>query len=114
MGVAQRLREHNERVKIIGVQPSKLNHQQEGLLNPEEYCPEILDKNELDQIIAVEDKDATLYARNLLKKEGLFVGVSSGSAMYGAVRTARALSEGFIVVLFADHGYKYLSTGCFR
>jgi cysteine synthase len=114
MGVARRLREHNDRVQIIGVRPSKPIHRQEGLLNPEEYCPEILDEDELDQIIAVEDKDATFYARNLLRKEGLFVGVSSGSVMCGAVRTARELSEGFIVVLFADHGYKYLSTGCFR
>jgi cysteine synthase B len=73
-----------------------------------------LDEDEIDQIIAVEDKDATFYARDLLQKEGLFVGVSSGSVMCGAVRTAKELSEGFIVVLFADNGYKYLSTGCFR
>jgi cysteine synthase len=114
MGVARRLREHNDKVQIIGVRPSKLNHRQEGLLNPEEYYPEILDEDKIDQMITVEDKDATFYARHLLRKEGLFVGVSSGSVMSGAVRTAKELNEGVIVVLFADHGYKYLSTGCFR
>jgi cysteine synthase len=62
----------------------------------------------------VEDKDAATYTRYLLEKEGLFVGISSGSAMYGAVQKAKELKEGFIVVLFADHGFKYLSTGCFR
>ena len=114
MGVARRLREHNNKVQIIGVRPSKSNHRQEGLLNPKEYYPEILDENEIDQLITVEDKDAIFYVRNLLQKEGLFVGVSSGSVMCGAVRIAKQLSRGVIVVLFADHGYKYLSTGCFR
>ncbi len=114
MGVARRLKEYNESVKIVGVQPSKPDHKQEGLLNAEEFCPEILNKDELDRVISVEDKDAIACMRLLLKKEGLFVGPSSGSAMCGAARVARELDKGFIVVLFADHGYKYLSTGCFR
>jgi len=114
MGVARKLREYTGGVKIIGVQPSKPDHKQEGLLNAEEYCPEIFNRNELDRIIIVEDKDAAVYTRSLLQKEGLFVGVSSGSAMCGAVQAAKELNEGFIVVLFADHGYKYLSTACFR
>ena len=114
MGVARRLREHNNKVQIIGVQPSNPNHRQEGLLNPEEYCPEILNRDYLDRMITVGDEDAAVYTRSLLRNEGLFVGVSSGSAMCGAVQLAGELNEGFIVVLFADHGYKYLSTECFR
>jgi cysteine synthase len=114
MGVARRLREHNSKVQVIGVQPSKPKHRQEGLLNPEEYCPEILNRDYLDRMITVEDEDAAAYTRSLLRNEGLFVGVSSGSAMCGAVQLAGELIEGFIVVLFADHGYKYLSTECFR
>src|SRR5512136_2647470 len=48
MGVARRLREHNSKVQVIGVQPSNPNHRQEGLLNAEEYCPEILNRDYLD------------------------------------------------------------------
>jgi cysteine synthase B len=114
MGVARRLREHNERIQIIGVWPSKPNHRQEGLLNPEEFCPEILDANEIDKTITVEDEEAIAYTRRLLHKEGLFVGISSGSAIYGAIQTAKEIGSGLIVALFADHGFKYLSTGCFR
>jgi len=114
MGIARKLREHNRKIQIIGVRPSNPDHRQQGLLNPREFCPELLDPDELDQIITVKDEDAALYTRSLLVKEGLFVGISSGSAMYGAVSKAREMKEGTIVVLFADHGFKYLSTGCFK
>jgi S-sulfo-L-cysteine synthase (O-acetyl-L-serine-dependent) len=113
MGVARKLREHNPRIQIIGVRPSSPNHMQQGLLNPKEFCPELLDPDELDQVISVKDEDAANYTRSLLVKEGLFVGISAGSAMHGAVLKARELKEGLIVVLFADHGFKYLSTECF-
>ena len=113
MGVARKLKEHNQRVQIIGVRPSSPNHKQQGLLNPKEFCPELLDPDELDQIIIVKDEDAFTSTRSLLAKEGLFAGISSGSAMYGAILKAREIKEGLIVVLFADHGFKYLSTGCF-
>lgn len=113
MGVARKLKEHNYKVQIIGVRPSEPDHKQQGLLNQREFCPELLDVDELDEIVTVEDDDATEYTRALLVKEGLFVGISSGSAMYGAVQKAKELKEGLIVVLFADHGFKYLSTGCF-
>lgn len=113
MGVARKLKEHNSRIQIIGVRPSSPDHMQQGLLNPKEFCPELLDPDELDQIIAVTDEDAADFTRSLLVKEGLFVGISSGSAMYGAVLKAEEMKEGLIVVLFADHGFKYLSTGCF-
>ena len=113
MGVARKLKEHNQRVQIIGVRPSNPKHKQQGLLNPKEFCPELLDPDELDQIIIVKDEDAFTSTRSLLAKEGLFAGISSGSAMYGAILKAREIKEGLIVVLFADHGFKYLSTGCF-
>ena len=64
-------------------------------------------------MIMVEDHDAYDTARNLLLKEGLFVGISSGSAMWGAIQKARVLDEGLIVTIFGDHGFKYLSTNLF-
>jgi len=113
MGVARRLKEYNPKIKIIGVQPSRPGNNQQGLLNFEEFCPEIFDPEKLDEIIMVDDEAAFKTARELLLKEGLFVGISSGSAMSGAIHKAKELKEGLIVTICGDHGFKYLSTKLF-
>jgi len=113
MGVARRLREYNPKIKIIGVQPSRPGHDQQGLLNLEEFKPEIFNPEKLDETIMVNDADAFKTARELFLKEGLFVGISSGSAMCGAIRKAKELEEGLIVTICGDHGFKYLSTKLF-
>jgi cysteine synthase len=61
----------------------------------------------------VEDEDAFETARDLLLKEGLFVGISSGSAMWGAIQKAKEIGQGLIVTVFGDHGFRYLSTNLF-
>jgi len=68
---------------------------------------------EIDEMLMVEDSEAYSTARDLLLREGLFVGISSGSAMWGAIQTAKMLDEGLIVTIFGDHGFKYLSTDLF-
>jgi len=113
MGVAKKLKEHNRNVQIIGVQPSRPGNKQQGLLNLQEFRPEIFSPDELDEMIMVEDEDAFKTARDLFLKEGLFVGISSGSAMCGAVRKAKEIKDGLIVTLSGDHGFKYLSTNLF-
>jgi len=113
MGVGRKLRIFNKDIKIIGVEPSSAESNQQGLVNQHEFCPEICKHYELDEMIKVEDKDAYDTARNLLLMEGLFVGISSGSAMWGAIQKARTIDEGLIVTVFGDHGFKYLSTGLF-
>ncbi len=113
MGVGRRLRTLRREIQIIGVTPSRPHHRQEGLLCLDELCPEIFKREELDEIRLVDDEAAAQTARDLFCKEGLFVGVSSGSAMYGAMRKAEELEEGVIVVLLGDHGFKYLSTDLF-
>lgn len=113
MGVARKLREYNQNIQIIGVEPSRPGNKQQGLLNLQEFRPEIFDHNELDEIIMLKDEEAFKTARDLFLKEGLFVGVSSGSAMLGAIRKAKEIKEGLIVTLFGDHGFKYLSTNLF-
>ena len=113
MGVARRLREYNPRIQIVGVQPARPGNRQEGLLNLQEFHPEIFRAEEVDEMILVEDGEAFHVARDLFRKEGLFVGISSGSAMAGAIRKARALDAGVIVTLLGDHGFKYLSTDLF-
>jgi cysteine synthase len=113
VGVARKLREKNKHVQIIGVQPSQPYNKQQGLLNLREFHPEIFKSDELDEMILVQDEDAFRVARNLFLKEGLFVGISAGTALYGAISVAKQLTEGFIVTLFGDHGFKYLSTELF-
>jgi cysteine synthase B len=113
MGVARRLKAFKPEIRIIGVQPAGIHSKQQGLLNQQEFCPEIFENSEIDEILLVEDADAYNTTRNLLLKEGLFVGISSGSAMCGVVQTAKTLNEGLIVTIFGDHGFKYLSTDLF-
>jgi len=113
MGVARRLKAFNQDIKIIGVQPSSRESKQQGLLNQHDFCPEICKHGEIDEMLMVEDSEAYNTARDLLLREGLFVGISSGSAMWGAIQTAKMLDEGLVVTIFGDHGFKYLSTDLF-
>jgi cysteine synthase B len=114
MGVAKKLKEHNPNIQIVGVQPSHPGNKQQGLLNLQEFRPEIFSPDKIDEMIMVEDEDAFKTARDLFLKEGLFVGISSGSAMCGALRKAKEIKKGLIVTLSGDHGFKYLSTNLFR
>jgi cysteinyl-tRNA synthetase len=113
MGVSRKLKEYNPKIKIVGVEPI-LGHKIQGLKNMKEaYKPGIFDKTRLDERIIVQDGDAYEMARKLAKEEGLFVGMSSGAAMFAALQKARELNEGLIVVLLPDGGEKYLSTTLF-
>ena len=105
MGVGKRLREIHRGIQIIGVEPSRPNHRQEGLLCLDAFCPEIFNRDDIDEITLVDDKDAFQTARDLFLREGLFVGISSGPTMYGAIRKANEIDEGFIVALFGDHDF---------
>jgi cysteine synthase len=113
MGVARKLKELKEDIQIVGVQPSRSNSRQQGLLNLHDFCPEICKLNEVDEMLMVEDEDASKTARDLLLKEGLFVGISSGSTMWGAIQKAKEIKQGLIVTVFGDHGFKYLSMNLF-
>lgn len=114
MGVGRRLKELNPKIQIIGVQPSRTQSNQKGLLNLKEFCPEICKVKEVvDEMIMVDDKDAFKIAKDLIIKEGLFAGISSGSAMYGAIQKAREIQRGLIVTILGDHAFKYLSTDLF-
>ena len=113
MGVARKLKELKKDIQIVGVQPSRSGSRQQGLLNLHDFCPEICKHDEVDEMIMVDDEDAFRTARELLLKEGLFVGVSSGSTMWGAIQKAKEIKHGLIVTIFGDHGFKYLSTNLF-
>lgn len=111
MGVGRRLKEHNAGVKIVAAVPEPDDRIQ-GLRSLEEgFVPPILDLNILDARIMVTGKESFGMTAELLRREGVFAGVSSGAVLGAALRTAQRLDEATIVCLFADGGWKYLSTG---
>jgi cysteine synthase B len=75
--------------------------------------PGIYDPSVHDEKIAVSAEDAWQMTRQLARREGLFVGFSSGAAVHAAVQAAQRLREGVIVVILPDSGDKYLSTRLF-
>jgi cysteine synthase len=110
MGVSKRLKEYNPEIKIVGVEPYP-NSKIQGLKNlTHQYVPEIYEPSRLDEKINVADEDAFEMARVLTFREGIFCGISSGAAMWGALQKARELDRGVIVTLLPDGGEKYVST----
>ncbi|MFC1939475.1 PLP-dependent cysteine synthase family protein [Chloroflexota bacterium] len=114
MGVGKTLREHNPNIKVVCAHPVK-GHYIQGLKNMEEaIVPSIYDPSQIDITVMVETEDAYEMSRQIARNEGIFVGMSSGAAMYAAVETARKIAAGTIVVIFPDRGEKYLSTKLFK
>lgn len=113
MGVGMGLKEFNPNIKIVEAHPVK-GHYIQGLKNMEEaIIPSIYKKEKIDQTIMVETQEAFETARQIAKKEGIFVGMSSGAAMLAAIKLAKQIHRGKIVVIFPDRGEKYLSTELF-
>ncbi len=113
MGTSMRLKEYDRGIQIIGVEPF-IGHKIQGLKNMKEsIVPGIYDPSRLDEKHNVADDDAFNTTRRLALEEGLFVGMSSGAAMWVALEKAKALSKGTIVVVLPDRGDRYLSTSLF-
>jgi cysteine synthase len=110
MGVGRRLKEYNSDIKVVAVVPHPDDVIQ-GLRSLEEgFIPPILDLSLLDSRIMVESKEAFRVTQELMQKEAIFAGVSSGSVVCCAMRLAERMEKGNIVCLLADGGWKYLST----
>ena len=114
MGAGQYLKEKKPAVRIIGVEPTK-GHTIQGLKNmTESIVPSIYYPESLDEKVVVKDGEAFETARLLATKEGLFVGMSSGAAVSAALKIAKNIDYGTIVVILPDKGDRYLSTTLFR
>jgi cysteine synthase B len=114
MGVGQALKECYPKIKIVEAQPVK-GHYIQGLKNMEEaIVPSIYDPSKIDVTIMVETETAFDMARLIARKEGIFVGMSSGAALYAVIEIAKKIDFGRIVVIFPDRGEKYLSTDLFN
>jgi len=114
MGVNRFFKEKKPQVKIVGIEPPE-GHTIQGLKNMKEsIVPKIYNPKMLDEKLTVDDGEAFETTRDLAAKEGIFVGMSSGAAVAGALRIAEKLTSGTIVVILPDRGDRYLSTTLFR
>ena len=114
MGTGKYLKGKKPQIKVVGVEPTVGNKIQ-GLKNMQEsIVPKIYHSEKLDEKITVEDDPAYEVTRLLATKEGIFVGMSSGAAVLGALRIAKKMDSGIIVVILPDRGDRYLSTNLFR
>ncbi len=113
MGVGKALKENDPRIKIVCAHPVK-GHYIQGLKSMEEaIVPAIYDPSKIDETVMVTTEQAFEMSRQIVQKEGIFVGMSSGAAMYAALETAKKIKSGVIVVILPDRGEKYLSTELF-
>jgi cysteine synthase B len=114
IGTGRFLREKKPGVRIIAVEPVE-GHTIQGLKNmTESIIPGIYDTKGFDEKIVVEDGEAFETTRLLATREGIFVGMSSGAAVAGAVQVSNRMDRGNIVVILPDRGDRYLSTTLFR
>ena len=109
MGTGDRLRESFPDVVVAAAEPMPGDPVM-GLRSLEDgYVPPILDVSKLDRKILVSNVDAVRAVRELLRREGIFAGVSCGAALHVARRIASEMDEGVVVVILADGGWKYIS-----
>jgi len=114
MGVGKALKEQYPHIQIVCAHPVK-GHYIQGLKNMEEaIVPSLYDPSQIDRTIMVGNEEAFELARRIVREEGIFVGMSSGAAMFAALEVAKDIESRTIVVIFPDRGEKYLSTDLFR
>ncbi len=117
MGDSKRLKEENEGLLTIAIEPEKMpllsggnpiaNHKIEGI--GDDFIPELVERERIDKVILINDDDAINMSRLLAKKLGLGVGISSGANFLGCVLT-KTMTPDAVVTVFADDNKKYLST----
>ncbi len=118
-GVGENLKERDENIEIIGVEPSGSPVLTEGKSGSHKiqgigagFVPDILNRDVIDEILTVEDEQAFKTTREMARREGILAGISCGAALYGAKEVAdRAENKDKnIIVILPDTGERYLST----
>jgi S-sulfo-L-cysteine synthase (O-acetyl-L-serine-dependent) len=113
MGVSKYLKEQNPAIQIIGCQPTDGSRIPGIRKWPEAYLPKIFDRSRIDRVIELDEKDARIMSKKLVKDEAIFSGMSSGGAAHAAIQLAKELMEGVIVFIVCDRGDRYLSSDLF-
>jgi len=109
VGITQRLKEKHPNIKVIGAEPPPDDAIQGLKCVGEGNVPPILDLSLITERTTVTSQQAAVATRQLLEKEGIFAGLSSGAAIHQAIKVAGEMDEGNIIVILADGGWKYLS-----
>jgi cysteine synthase B len=113
MGCSRYLKEQNPTIQIVGVQPNE-GAQIPGIRKwPAEYVPAICDYERVDSMIYVGQYDAEETTRRMAREEGIFAGISSGGALWAALKLSKEVENAVIVSIVCDRGDRYLSTGVF-
>lgn len=121
-GTGKYLKEQNPAVRVVGIEPATSAVLSGGAAGPHGlqgigagFVPDVLDTSVYDEIIPVTDENAYAAGRELGRKEGILVGISSGAALWAAVELAKRPENAGknIVVLLPDTGDRYLSTPMF-
>jgi cysteine synthase B len=117
MGTGRYLKEQNPAIKVIAVEPP-IGERVEGLRNIEDgYIPPVFEQwygfDLLDRKRVVRPRESLEWTRRLVRECGIFAGISSGASLAGAVKVAAEITQGVIVFIVSDGGWKYLSTGAY-
>ncbi len=121
-GVGRYLKEQNPRVKIVAVEPATSPVLSKGVAGAHKiqgigagFVPDTLDTRVYDEILPVENEDAFAAGREIARREGVLVGISSGAALHAATVLAKRPEnkDKIIVALMPDTGDRYLSTALF-
>jgi cysteine synthase B len=110
MGTGRRLKEYNPDIKVIAVEPAESLHGIEGLKHmATSIKPAIYDEDFPDAKVSVPTDEAHKWVHRMAKEHGLFIGLSGGAAILGALEVARKLGSGVVVTILPDTGARYLS-----
>ena len=113
MGVSRYLKEQNDAIQIVGLQPAD-GASIPGIRRwPKEYLPAIFEAPRVDTTLDIGQQEAEAHMRRLAREEGILAGVSSGGSLAGALRIAEQTENAVIVFIVCDRGDRYLSTGLF-
>lgn len=113
MGVSRFLKEKNPDIQIVGTQPTD-GSQIPGIRRwTPEFLPKIFDPKRVDRTIDVSQEEATSMTRRMAKEEGILAGMSSGGALFAAIKLANEIEKGLIVCITCDRGDRYLSSDLF-
>jgi cysteine synthase len=109
VGISRRLKERYPKIRVIGVEPPPDDSIQGLRCIDSGQTPPILDLRLITERTVVTSQQAVIVTKQLLDKEGIFAGLSSGAVVHQAIKVANEMDEGNIVAVLADGGWKYLS-----
>ncbi len=113
MGTSTYLKQQNEGVQIIGLQPLEGDSIPGIRRWPAAYMPKIYDAFRVDRVMEISQETSENTMRRLATEEGIFCGVSSGASIAAALTLSREVQNAVIVAIICDRGDRYLSTGVF-